>query len=272
MIEIKNTFVPEEDLPLCKILKEKGDDYDESKALFAHMHLHRLTKTEDWFKDETTLVRTIRKGKGRNPYTDSTVKFRLQMVVNGKEVLSNYPKNAPLMKVLAADEEGKEEPSEYNLFESENMRRLTTEERVQYIEKAEGLFTVRLDTYTLPSLLIKILKSMKKNGAVEIQTSRIDKLKTNFANEDIGLDQYAEGLLNEGDDIKMQITLLDSTHPIYFYKLLVSEKLEHVLRLKGTAGKFFKSSLPNGFKKAADLYQKINGYYNFGDATNNYAK
>lgn len=26
------------------------------------------------------------------------------------------------------------------------------------------------------------------------------------------------------------------------------------------------------FKKAADLYQKINGYYNFGDSTNNYAK
>ena len=78
MIEIKSNFVPEEDLPLCKILKDKmGDDYDEGKPLFAHMHLHRLTKTEDWFKDETTMVRTIRKGKGRSPYTDSTVKFRL---------------------------------------------------------------------------------------------------------------------------------------------------------------------------------------------------
>ena len=92
------------------------------------------------------------------------------------------------MKVSTENEEGKVEPVEYNLFESENMRGLTTEERVQYIEKAEGLFTVRLDTYTLPSLLIKILKSMKKNGAIEIKTSRIEKLKTNFANEEIGLD------------------------------------------------------------------------------------
>ena len=32
---------------------------------------------------------------------------------------------------------------------------------------------------------------------------------------------------------------------------------------------FFKAA---NFKKAADLYQKINGYFNFGDSTNNYAK
>lgn len=39
------------------------------------------------------------------------------------------------------------------------------------------------------------------------------------------------------------------------------------------ATKFFKANqLHNNFKKAADMYQKINGYYNFGDATNNYAK
>jgi len=48
--------------------------------------------------------------------------------------------------------------------------------------------------------------------------------------------------------------------------------LEHVLRLKNTATRFFKSNLGNNYKKAADLYQRINGYYNFGDATNNYAK
>lgn len=42
--------------------------------------------------------------------------------------------------------------------------------------------------------------------------------------------------------------------------------------MKETATKFFKSNLENRYKKAADIYQKINGYYNFGDATNNYAK
>ena len=68
------------------------------------------------------------------------------------------------------------------------------------------------------------------------------------------------------------MTLVDCTHPGYFYKRTVKEKLEVVLRLKATATKFFKSKLSNNYKKAADLYQKINGYYNFGDATNNYAK
>ena len=113
---------------------------------------------------------------------------------------------------------------------------------------------------------------MKKNGVVEVKTSRLDKLKTNFPSVDLGFDQYAEGVLNEGDSVLIRITLIDSTHPKYFYKLLVKEKLEQILALKGTATRFFKSALPNGFKKAADLYQKINGYYNFGDATNNYAK
>lgn len=65
------------------------------------------------------------------------------------------------------------------------------------------------------------------------------------------------------------MSLLDCTYPRYFYKLFVSQKLEHIQRLKATATKFFKAG---NFKKAADLYQKINGYYNFGDSTNNYAK
>lgn len=39
--------------------------------------------------------------------------------------------------------------------------------------------------------------------------------------------------------------------------------------MKGIAGQFFKVG---NFKKAAKLYQKINGYYNFGDVANNHAK
>jgi hypothetical protein len=45
--------------------------------------------------------------------------------------------------------------------------------------------------------------------------------------------------------------------------------------LKATATRFFKSDpkkVNNHLKKAADIYQKINGYFNFGDSTNNYAK
>ena len=57
--------------------------------------------------------------------------------------------------------------------------------------------------------------------------------------------------------------------------MLVADKLKHVLKLKATATRFFKSDpkvVKNHLKKAADLYQKINGYFNFGDSTNNYAK
>ena len=100
--------------------------------------------------------------------------------------------------------------------------------------------------------MMKIIKSMKKNGVVEVKTTRIDKLKTNFANSAIGLDQHA--LFKEGDQVLFRITLLASTHPGYFYKMKVSDKLEHILRLKETATRFFTSDLPNKFKKAADLY------------------
>jgi len=50
------------------------------------------------------------------------------------------------------------------------------------------------------------------------------------------------------------MTLLDSNHPKYFYKLLIKEKLEHVESLKATATRFFKSGFSNGYKKAADVY------------------
>ena len=69
--------------------------------------------------------------------------------------------------------------------------------------------------------------------------------------------------------------MLDSKHPEYFYKMLVVDKLKHVLRLKATATRFFKADqklVTNHLKKAADIYQKINGYFNFGDSTNNFAK
>lgn len=103
-VEVRSNFVPDEDPELLKILKD--GPYDETKPLFVHVHMLRLTKIEDWFKDGSTLVRTLRKGKGRNPYTDSTVKLRLKFMVNGKEIVSNYPEYEPIMK---SEEEAKDE-------------------------------------------------------------------------------------------------------------------------------------------------------------------
>ena len=45
--------------------------------------------------------------------------------------------------------------------------------------------------------------------------------------------------------------------------------MERIQHLKGVAGQFFKVG---DFLKAARIYQKINGYYNFGDSSNNYQK
>lgn len=50
-----------------------------------------LVKVEDWYKDGTTFVKTIRKGgKGRSPYSDSVIKMRLKVEVNDKMVFTNY--------------------------------------------------------------------------------------------------------------------------------------------------------------------------------------
>lgn len=276
-IEIKAGFVDEEDKELVELLP--ADRYDSSKALFADIELLRLNKIEDWFKDGTTIVRTLRNGRGRNPYTDSTIKMRLEVQRNGETLLSNYPDMEPVFKLPEDYGQTEEEiklasNKPYDYYTSETMFKYPKEVRPKYFEQeAASIFTVTLDEYELPSLFIKIIKSMKKSGVVEVTSTRMDKILTNFPNEKLGFDQYKE--FKEGDEIKFRITLLDSQHPTYFFKMLVADKLRHVLKLKATATRFFKSDpnvVKNHLKKAADIYQKINGYYNFGDSTNNYAK
>lgn len=61
-----------------------SDDYDRTKPIIAFCKLTNLVKSEDWFKDGSTIVRSLRKGKGRTPFVDSTVKMRLKIEVNGK--------------------------------------------------------------------------------------------------------------------------------------------------------------------------------------------
>lgn len=47
----------------------------------------------------------------------------------------------------------------------------------------DSLYKVQLDSYTLPSLVIKVIKTMKKNGVTEFTTTRVEKLHSNFENE-----------------------------------------------------------------------------------------
>ena len=53
-------------------------------------------------------MKSLRKGRGRNPYIDSTVSFRLQLSVNDEIVVSNYPDS-------------------YDFYESENLSKMDKE-------------------------------------------------------------------------------------------------------------------------------------------------
>ena len=67
-------------------------EYDEAKDLWAEVTLQKMFKTDNWYNDKTAMLMTIRKGKGRKPYIDSTVYFNLRIQVDDKEVFSNFPK------------------------------------------------------------------------------------------------------------------------------------------------------------------------------------
>lgn len=75
-----------------------------------------MTKIEDWFKDGTTIIKTLRNGTGRNPYTDSTVTLRIELKVNNDIIFTNYPEFEPSL-----DE--KPEKMKYDFFTSEDVKK-----------------------------------------------------------------------------------------------------------------------------------------------------
>ena len=82
------------------------------------------------------------------------------------------------------------EGRKYDIYKSENMKKIPKDTRPFYLDSQKDLVRTVLDSYELPSLLIKVIKSMKKSGVVEVTTTRMDKIRTNFPNESIGFDQY----------------------------------------------------------------------------------
>jgi len=102
-------------------------DYDSKVDLYLLVKLNSLIKVEDWFKDGTTMVKTLRSGgKGRSPYSDSTIKLRMQVEVNGDQIYTNYPAEA------AED--------------FDNLRAMTPEARKEFLEAPE-ILTIRIDDY-----------------------------------------------------------------------------------------------------------------------------
>lgn len=171
---------------------------------------------------------------------------RMRITVNDQIVLNNY--------------EPANEPPE-TLY---NLSRLHREEK-KHLQEDPSLFRFRIDEYQLPSLLIKVIKSLRPNEVIELKTSKVEKLMNNFPNH--YFDQSK--IFKSGDKVSIYITLVHFIDDNYFYKMSIIEKLNRIQHLKNMAGQFFKVG---NFKKAAKLYQRINGYYNFGDVNNNYQK
>lgn len=67
--------------------------------------------------------------------------------------------------------------------DQEDFKLMTLEERAELI-KDESLIKLQLDHYILPSLLQKVIKSMKKNMVVTMTTTLVEeKLHTNFVSD-----------------------------------------------------------------------------------------
>jgi len=119
--------VPNEDPELKALL---GDKYDASQTVWAHVKLINLVKVEDWFKDGSTIVKTLRKGKGRTPFVDSTVKLRMQVQVNGQFVINNFPQYDLQLNA----QNNLSESTPFDMVHSENLRKISEEERVKYLQ------------------------------------------------------------------------------------------------------------------------------------------
>ena len=109
---IKNEYVSDEDTEdVLKIVF--GDSYVPEKDIHMRIHLKEHIKIEDWFRDGgKTTKKTLRHGRGRAPYEDSTCFFRMKIEINkanensSQVILNNYP--------------GEEE--KYDLISSESLR------------------------------------------------------------------------------------------------------------------------------------------------------
>ena len=78
---------------------------------------------------------------------------------------------------------------------------------------------------------------MKKNTVVTLTTTKVtEKLHSNFTSD--FLNQYAA--FSDGDTVKFTATLFGIENTSYFYKNSAASKLEILMRLKTTAGEFFK--------------------------------
>ena len=86
--------------------------------------------------------------------------MRLKLAVDDKVLYSNFREDVP--------------------YEEQDDQKGKNEEEKKAIYADETLLSLRLDDYNVPGLIVKVLKSMKKNEVCEIRTTDLERLKTNF--------------------------------------------------------------------------------------------
>lgn len=193
---VKAKFVKENDPGVWKLVTEKDPEFPENGYLIVLVELKSLTKVEDWFKDGGSgLKRILKKGKGSHPNIDSAIKIFMKISVNGNTVLNNFPEG---------EEESKSPLAFWNSLSDDDKKTLFDR---------EGLFEFGLDSYQLPSPLIKVLKSMKKLELCEFETTNIEKLRTNFPNKYFNQLE----LFKDGDKVIITLGLVWMGHDVYFY-------------------------------------------------------
>lgn len=254
----------------------------EHKELYILIELKDYVTIVDWYNDRKTLRRTLKRGYKRVPFYESTVTVRMKIEVNGKvkfdnmldenewnifqvhqrerRELASKKKQLDQLKVVEVDNETEE--SEHDRLSREVKE---IEDGLDEIKFSSETLKFTLYEYTLPSLISKVIKTMYKDEIGQIRTNRVDKMTNNFSQGFIKKEWFDEG----PNDIIVTIHLQDFDQPEAFYKLPIEEKLKRIQDYKKIATDFFKAE---EYKKACKMYQKINGYYNFGDANNNYLK
>ena len=215
---------------------------DDNIPVTIYLTVHKFLRSKDVYGDGTTISRTLKSGlKDSHPYFESTVEFQLKVYINDKQVFSNL-----YLKPLIDQEK-------YEFLQLEE------EEKDILCNTDKKTLVYKLDEYKLPSLIKKMLRECSTNEIVEYGTTSISKLHSVFGFHDIDF-----SILKEGDRVRLIATVVKTDRPSVLRDLVIAQKKERILFLKGLAGEMFKL---NKLKKACKLYQKINGYYNFGDVS-----
>ena len=259
---------------------------NQSENLYIKIELKDFVTIIDWYNDKKTLRRWLKRGYKRVPFYESTVSLRMKMDVNGETKFDNLldvdefnifqvnkREQREIDKLKKQLENWKVEEikegveSERDKIEKEIKEKESEMKEIKYTHEP---IKYRLYEYTLPSLIAKVVKTMYKDEISQVNTNRVDKVTNNFSTDLVKKEWFKE---DEENEIVITIHLEDFDHPEAFFRLPVQEKVSRLLEFKRVATDFFKANhLKNNIKKACKMYQKINGYFNFGDADNNFLK